>query len=136
MGLRLCLRADVKGEGQHFSGAGRPNSCPLTASQGIASSLRAVLILPDQRSNQDYKAGLKLAHGHIPSPKRDGGAAGAGRGQAVLKPASVLPPNCFPTTSKAGKATPNCHFPLLFLRQHSLNTGKREVVKHHSQKSD
>lgn len=61
-----------RGEGQHFSGAGRLNSCPLSASRGIAASL------PGQGSNQDSKMCLKLAHGHILSPERDGAAAVAG----------------------------------------------------------
>lgn len=80
---------------------------------------------------------LKLAHGDILFPKRDGVAAVTGRGRAVLKPGSVLPSDCFPTTSRAGKTTPNCHFfPSFFETAQHFNTGNREIVKHRSQKSD
>lgn len=80
---------------------------------------------------------LKLAHGDILSPKRDGVAAVAARAWAVLKPSSVLPSDCLPTTSRAGKTTPNFLFFLLFFKtQQRFNTGKREIVKHHSQKSN
>lgn len=77
---------------------------------------------------------LVLFKGDILSPKRDDGvAAVAGRAWAVLKPGSVSPSN----RARLGKKhLIDFFFPSFLKIAQRFVTGKRQIVKQHSQKSD